>query len=695
MQPFTVDDLYLHKKVSELHCCAASRDEAAAVVRSVDRENDAYTSQVWICPLGGEPPRQLTSGIGLDSSPRWSPQGDRIAFVSTRDGGSRQLYLIDPDGGEASACGPATSGVSAHRWLPDGKSLLLTLTLDVDPDDRGRRNKAPHPRRKAKPEVAWRLPYKEDGSGYTLAREFHLFHFDPASGERRQLTDGAFDVQGFDPSPSGQHVAYVRHRDGRFAHRTDLWMCDMDGSNHRQLTSDLATVMQPLWSPDGSRLAFSGAAAEGDAQTGLYLLDVGSGDVRQLAEDDLEVAALSDAVCWSVDGKRLLVARAHAGCHQIVAVDADSGSLETLVAGERQFGAFASTQNHLVYSIESPVLPSDVYACDAAGKDAERQLTHLNGWWNERTPLEATRRQFQVPDGDGGQETIEGWLIRAKSSPRPQPLLNDVHGGPAAYALLDFDTNVFWQVLCSRGWAVLALNPVGSASYGRRFCNRLAGRWGELDLPQHVAAVEQLQAGGDVDDRVAISGKSYGGYLSAWAVGHVKTFRSAVVMAPVGNIETHYGTSDGGYYADPLYMNNAPHFDRELARALSPLQHIANATTPTLFVQGKEDERCPKCQAEEMFVNLCRAGTTPTELVLYPGESHLFLGEGQPDCRADAADRIVDWLEAHIGNAPGPKEPEHMGAQSKPAAPRDQSRREEQRQREPSEAEAGAGNGPT
>ncbi|HLL12282.1 MAG TPA: S9 family peptidase [Rubrivivax sp.] len=690
MQPFTVDDLYLHKKVSELHC-VATRDAVAAVLRSVDRENDGYTSSIWICPLAGDPPRQLTRGSALDSSPRWSPQGDRIAFVSTREGGSQQLYLIDPDGGEALSCGAPTSGVSAHRWLPDGKSLLLSLMLDVNPDDRGRRNETPKPRRAAQPEVAWRLPYKEDGSGYTLAREVHLFHFDPATGQRRQLTDGPFDVHGFDPSPDARHVAYVRHREGRFTHRTDLWMCDMDGSNHRQLTSDLATVMQPVWSPDGSRIAFSGSAAEGDSQTGLFIIDVASGDVRCLADDELEVAALTDAVCWTADGKRLLVARAHAGCHQLVSVDPASEALQTLVEGERQFGAFSGTPDHLVYSIESPVLPSDIHVCDAAGEGPERQLTQFNAWWNERTPLEATRRKFNVPDGEGGEETIEGWFIRAKSSPRPQPLLNDVHGGPAAYALLDFDTNVFWQVLCSRGWAVLALNPVGSASYGRRFCSRLAGRWGKLDLPQHLAAVEQLQAGGDADDRVAISGKSYGGFLSAWAVGHADTFRAAVVMAPVGNIETHYGTSDGGYYADPLYLNTAPHFDRELARALSPLQHIAKAATPTLFLQGKEDERCPKCQSEEMFVTLCRAGTTPTELVMYPGESHLFLGEGKPDCRADAADRIVDWLEGHIGNAAPAK---HTQDTVKPSqAPAPAGPRVLEKQHEPAMAEAGAGNG--
>jgi len=258
-----------------------------------------------------------------------------------------------------------------------------------------------------------------------------------------------------------------------------------------------------------------------------------------------------------------------------------------------------------------------------------------------------------VPDGDGGTETIHGWLLHADDGHSgPRPLLNDVHGGPASYALLDYDTNVFWQVLCSRGWAVLALDAVGSASYGREFCDRLSGHWGELDLPQHLAAIRQLQQEGICDERIAVSGKSYGGFLSSWAVGHTHAFRAAVVMAPVGNIETHYGTSDGGYYADPTYVGGKPRFDRKRARELSPLQSIEKSRTPTLFLQGKDDERCPKCQSEELFVSMMRAGDTPAELVLYPGEDHHFLGEGAPSVRHDAAERIVQWLELHtLGGA--------------------------------------------
>ncbi|HYF42963.1 MAG TPA: S9 family peptidase [Ramlibacter sp.] len=658
-QPFQPEDLYLHQKLSDLHALPGL-EVAVGTVRSVDRENDGYVSCIWTFPLDGQAPRQMTRGPGLDKSPRWSPQGDRIAFTSGRGGGAPQLYLIDRDGGEARPCSRLDNGVSSHRWAPDGKSLVVAAAVSVDPELRGARGKAPPKRGPKSPEIAWKLPYKSDGMGYMLAREVHLFRLDAGSGEHRQLTDGPFDVLGFEPSPNGRHIAYCRTREGRFAHRTDLWVCDADGGHPRQLTRELATVLQPAWSPDGRWIAFAAAREEGDAQNGLFVLEFGSGRIVQLGDKDLEVAD-SDSLHWSEDGARLIFSRAIRGCHEIASIAVDGSGLQTLAAGERQLGAVAVTGQHLVYSVEHPSLPSELYACGRDGRH-ERQISDLNPWWSERTAIQATRRSFEVDDGRGGRETIEGWLICAEGAKGPMPLLNDVHGGPASYSLMDFDTNVFWQVLCSRGWAVLALNAVGSSSYGREFCNRLAGHWGKFDLPQHRQAIEQLQAEGLCDERVAISGKSYGGYLSAWAVGHTDLFRAAVVMAPVGNIETHYGTSDGGYYADPRYLDAAPHFDRKLARALSPLQHIEKAATPTLFLQGKEDERCPKCQSEEMFVSLLRAGDTPTELILYPGEDHHFLGEGAPSVREDAARRIVDWITRWAAQPAPRRKPEAASA---------------------------------
>nr|WP_314626739.1 S9 family peptidase [uncultured Noviherbaspirillum sp.] len=649
-KPFTVDDLYLHIKASEIDF-APDGKEVACTFRSVDRSKDDYCFAIWSVPLDGRPPRQLTNGSGgTDNGPQWSPDGASLAFLSNRSG-TIQIHTLPRSGGEASSIGNFVGGVSDFVWAPDGKSIAVVSAISVDPDLRGARPTAKPAQKTCFPEVAWKLPYKSNGVGFMLGRENHLFWLDVGTGKHIQLTDGAFDVFGIDVAPDSRRIAYSRTRSGRFAHCTELWVCDAQGEHHQPLVQHLATVATPVWSPDGRWIAFTGAAKEGEGQTTLWLHEIATGQTALFSHDNIEVAA-GEAPHWTEDSSRIVFCEAHRGRHRLVAGSLKNRSLETLVAGDRQFGAYACCGDQLVYSVESPALPSELWTCDRHNA-VERQLTDLNPWWRERTEINAEVRTFEVPDGRGGTESIEGWLLRKADAQGAGPLLNDVHGGPASYALLDFDTNVFWQALCSRGWSVLALNTVGSSSYGRAFCDRLAGHWGEYDLPQHLAAVTSLQEERLCDHRIAISGKSYGGFLAAWATGHGAQFNAAVVMAPVSNIETHYGTSDGGYYADPFYLGTAPRLDRELARKLSPLQYVERSRTPTLFMQGKEDERCPKCQSEEMFVSLMRAGDTPTELVLYPDEDHTFLGEGKPSCRADAASRIVDWITRHACSETG------------------------------------------
>ena len=229
---FTPDDLDRHHRVTEL-ACHPGLPMAAATVRSIDPQDDSYSSCIWAVPLDGADPWRMTQGPWLDHSPCWSPGCESLAFVSSRSG-SAQVHLLPMRGGEARPCGSFEGGVSELRWNPDGRSLLVSAAVAVDPDRHGGRGEPAKPRTPTSPEVAWKLPYKSDGIGYLLAREIHLFRLDVASGEQRQLTDGNFDVFGFAPSPDGSRIALCRTREGRFAHRTDLWVCDAEGRAMRR-----------------------------------------------------------------------------------------------------------------------------------------------------------------------------------------------------------------------------------------------------------------------------------------------------------------------------------------------------------------------------------------------------------------------------------------------------------------------------
>lgn len=640
-QAFEATDLLLHQTVSDIQC-SYEEGLAACSVSSLQREQDSATSSLWIFPADGSPAWQMTRGVSSDICPRWSPDGQQLAFISDR-AGDNQVFVIARAGGEARQVSRIDGQAAGFEWTADGKSVLVTAALRVDPNLRGARAQpgAALPPENG-PQVIWRLGYKADGLGYTLDREIHLFRVDVASGEARQLTDGPFNVRSAQASVDGRRIVYSRTREADEAHRSDVWVMDSDGQGARQLTHGHAQVLFPRFSPDGRWIVFCGTLAEGDAQVRPWLIETATGEVRPLGDDSIEISTEGDNLQFvGQDSARVLGIVARRGVQEIVEISVPEGQVTLRMGGERQLSQLACARDFLVYAAHSPVQPMEVHRCRADASD-EKCLSSLNAWWQDRPRASFERRQFEVPDGSGGTEVIDGWLIRPAGAKGATPLLLEVHGGPAGFVPFAYGPIAYWSMLWSQGWSILALNAVGSASYGREFSDRLRGRWGELDLPQHLCAVQTLQGEGLADERVAVAGKSYGGYLACWAVGHTEVFRAAVAAAPISQIEAHWGSSDSGYYSDAYAMRSDQ--DVALMRRLSPLEYLRGARIPTLLLQGAEDERCPRAQAEAAFVALRRGGNRDCEMVIYPQCGHQFTAQGRPSQRMDAIQRIVDWV---------------------------------------------------
>jgi dipeptidyl aminopeptidase/acylaminoacyl peptidase len=474
-----------------------------------------------------------------------------------------------------------------------------------------------------------------------------------------RITDGETDDRTPAWSPDGTRIAWSRARPGAANyHLYDLWVADADGGNARRLTADVGRAIVASWSPDGATIACYGTDEQqpgfGESLYRVWTVPVAGGAPRRLTAGYDRGAFLNPALelnaapLWSPDGATLTFIAADAGNVHAVRVAVADGNVRPVVAGERQLGPASAGGGRLAFAAGAPDEPGDVWSAAGDGSD-ERRLTRVNETLLGRLRLpRVERRAFPGPHGG----TIDGWLVHPLQPARPAPLLVHIHGGPHSFVGNAFLHSAFYAyVLAARGWAVLALNPHGSGSYGRAFAHAIRGRWGEHDLPEQLAAVDALVGEGVADsERLAVAGYSYGGYMTAWTIGHTDRFRAAVVGAPVTNLESFHGTSDIGLWFGSFEMGGDLVGHRETYRRLSPVHAADRVTTPTLILHGEADDRCPIGQGEEFFAALVAVGKAPVELVRYPGQSHLFPWTGRPSHRVDFNRRVVEWVECHVSS---------------------------------------------
>ncbi len=691
-RPITADDIRRIKLVSDPQA-QPNDDLVTWVVTRVDDDGDTYTSGLWIARSNGENERQLTSGTSRDTSPRWSPDGRTIAFVSNRlpmltppgdedkkekegdkkqsslgarkgDKGEEkqtsskpQIWTIRIDGGEALQVSNHPNGAGSPTWSPDGKEIAFIASDDVTEEDDF---KAPMMNGDVADERIVRdLSYRFDGLGWR-ERYSHVWKLDVESREATQLTHG--DVNDQDPqlSPAGDLIAFVgnRREDRKSLVASTIFIVPASGGEVRAMAADDASFHSPAWSQDGSKLAFVGhlGAKAGPVNNMLWTVSVADGDEKShTSEWDTSIGdfGMSDVHAGSdirplwLDDDSIAFLASQRGETQIMEASLSSGEVRAATSGKRRVSGFTASDNALVYVSGTIHKPFELYASGRDGGN-ETQITFTNKEFVDEVILsEAIDLDVQAPDGWG----IQGWLLPPANhdpeSPAESPAIVQIHGGP--HAMYGYAMFHEMQLMAARGYAVIFCNPRGSAGYGEHFTLCTRARWGESDMPDVIATLESAIAGHDwIDtDRLGITGGSYGGYLTNWIVSHDDRFKVAVTQRCVSNFHSFFGTSDIGFNFGEFEFGGVPWKDAELLLRYSPISYVDQVHTPLLILHSERDLRCPIEQAEQMFTAL-KYLDREVAFVRIPEESHDLSRSGTPSRRLARLHHLVSWFDTHL-----------------------------------------------
>ena len=653
----TIDELLKVRRVGDPQV-SPKGDLVAFTITSVDQAANKSTTQIYLVPLSGGETRQLTNDEHSSASPRWSPDGERLAFVSARDGDD-QVWTIDVSSGALKKITTISSGAGDPVWSPDGK--WLAFVSDIYPechDDACNKRRAEEvAQNKVKAHVADRLLYRH-WKAWKNGLRTHVFVVSSSGGQARDLTPGDYDAPPFSLggpidyafSPDSSELAFVSNHDKVEATSTnaDVWLIPVKGGVAKNITAaNHGYDGSPQYSPDGKYLAYRSQVTPGyeSDRFRLMLYDRKTGRAQSISESlDSNV----DEFTFTPDGKNIYLTAEERGRAPIYTVAVTGGSIKKVVAEGGANGDVHLTKNGgtLVFSRSSMTRPAEIYRANSDGSTVTA-LTTTNDRFISSFNLKAAE---EVTWTGGLGAKVAGWIVKPPNfNPgRKYPLVVLIHGGPQGAWNDNWGYRWNPQIYANNGYVVFMPNPRGSTGYGQKFVAEISGDWGGkvfTDISNGVAMAANLPY---VDKtRIGAAGASYGGYMINWIEGHNNDprFRYKVLVSHDGvyNLEAMYGVTEELWFPE-WEFKGTPWTNPAMYDRWSPHNFVQNFKTPVLIITNTLDYRVPEGEGLQFFTAVQRMGVE-SKLVDFPDEGHWVT---KPANSAFWHRTVLDWLDKHL-----------------------------------------------
>ncbi len=668
MKTIAADDYYDLVQVESPQISPDS--ERVAYVEKVPADEENYEATIHVVPLGGNDSRQFTVAEGVDSQPRWSPDGEYLAFVSTRgaDDDRPQLWILPTDGGEARQVTDVVGGVSGLEWSPDGTKLLFAQSatkadreegrdLEVEPDYEP---ESPDPR------VIDRMIYRA-GTQYLDGKRAHVYVLDVEAALERgsarsggnenedettsleRLTDGDEDHIG--PTWGDSETVYYARKaveDDRVPDDSvtfELLECDLE-SGETEAFAETTGWVGSLWATEDGRVAYPYTPEERLtlAQTQIRVHDRETGEETTPTEPLDRDLAHDGHVEWGPEGDSLYFTAPDEGSVVCFSVPWDASEAPESVYGEGVTVEDFSVGPDAIAFVQSEWdHPGDVFVTTRGGNETTR-LTRANDEY--LTDRAVSQPEELWIDGDAGP--IQGWVLTPPEFDEDEtyPLAVEIHGGPHVQWTTSGTMWYEFQALAASGYVVFWCNPRGSTGYGEEHAEAIERDWGDVTLADILAGVDAICEREYVDgDEAFVTGGSFGGFMTAWTVTQTDRFQAAVTQRGVYDLTGFYGSTDAFKLIEGDF-GTTPWDEPQLLWEQSPVAHVDSVETPTLVMHSDRDYRTPANTAELFYLGLKKYGVD-SRLVRYPREGHELSRSGEPAHVVDRVERIRRWFDGY------------------------------------------------